>query len=445
MPKDGERVAAPPRAEHALPKPTTEDDHDVMALPARSTNGGFFWRRKKTPRLSGVLTATELEREFERERARVDRNSHCFSVCVFLPETPDDHDLERLSLVLKKRIRTPDVIGWLDTERLAVLLPETDAEGAWCFADDVTRKLSELKLEFDCLVHTYPADPDGDDGEPRSRSEAASRPAARSSEDADAEDEQTTRKPAARKKSARKKTSRKPRLVEDDERRDVACEELADVRRAAGRPVLDMSEHFTRRLPIWKRTLDIVVSATLLVALLPLFAVVAVLVRYTSPGPVIFKQTRAGLGGKPFTIYKFRSMYVDAEERRKELEDQNELDGPAFKIKDDPRMSPIGRILRRTSIDELPQLYNVLIGDMTLVGPRPPMLHEIANYEQWQLSRLDLTGGLTCIWQVSGRSEIGFEDWIRMDLRYVKERNFLMDIGLLGKTAKAVISGRGAY
>ena len=233
--------------------------------------------------------------------------------------------------------------------------------------------------------------------------------------------------------------------------REVACEEstndatLGALRSASERPVGDLSEHFLRPLPIWKRALDVIVSGLLLICLSPLFALVAIAVRLTSPGPAIFRQQRAGLGGKPFTIYKFRSMIVDAEARRREIEDQNEIDGPAFKMRNDPRMSPIGRFLRRTSIDELPQLWNVFIGDMTLVGPRPPMLTEIENYERWQMSRLEVTGGLTCIWQVSGRSEIGFDDWVRMDLRYLKTRNFLLDIGLLGKTAKAVISGRGAY
>ncbi len=391
-----------------------------MALLARSNNGGFFRRRSKLHRLPGVVSASELEREFERERARVDRNSHCFSVAVFLQESNDEEALVQLSRVLHERTRTPDLIGRLDSERLAVLLPDTDSQGAWSLADDVTRRLAELSLKFDCLVHTYPAHPtesdDDDDG---------SRVATPESDEA-AEEES------------------KPRLVEGEER-EVACADSKTLREGSQRPVVDLGEHFRKDLPVWKRALDISVSALLLVLLAPLLLVTAILVKVTSPGPIIFKQIRAGHGGKPFTIYKFRSMYVDAEERRKEIEDLNELDGPVFKIRNDPRMSPIGRFLRRMSIDELPQLWNVLVGDMTLVGPRPPMLNEIANYERWQLSRLDLKGGLTCIWQVSGRSEIGFEDWIRMDLKYVKTRTWLGDLGLLGKTAKAVISGRGAF
>lgn len=405
-----------------------------MALLARSNQGGFFRRRPKLSRIQGVVTASELEREFERERARVDRNAHCFSVAVFLQEERDEEALAQLAMILRGRARTPDVIGRLDEERLAALLPDTNSEGAWVFADDITRKLADAGLKFDCLVHTYPAEPTEPQG---------GEPSANEEEDADSED--PPQGGSGEDDSVAAKVKR-PRLVEDeDEDRDVACSDVKTLRSLSGRPVHDLNDVFHQDLPSWKRALDIFVSFTMIVALSPLLLATALAVKLTSPGPIIFKQRRAGLGGKPFTMYKFRSMYIDAEERRKEIEELNELDGPVFKIRNDPRMSPIGRFLRRTSIDELPQLYNVLIGDMTLVGPRPPMLNEIANYEQWQLSRLDLKGGLTCIWQVSGRSEINFEDWIRMDLKYVKTRNWLVDLGLLSKTAKAVISGRGAY
>ena len=139
-------------------------------------------------------------------------------------------------------------------------------------------------------------------------------------------------------------------------------------------------------------------------------------------------------------------MYVDAEERRKALETENDhTDGPIFKMRNDPRITPVGRILRRMSIDELPQLYNVLRGDMTLIGPRPPTLNEVEHYEPWQRKRLDITGGLTCIWQVSGRSEVGFEEWVRMDIEYQRKRSILFDVRLVMKTFGAVLSGRGAY
>ncbi|MCL4126199.1 UNVERIFIED_CONTAM: hypothetical protein GTU68_011836 [Idotea baltica] len=196
----------------------------------------------------------------------------------------------------------------------------------------------------------------------------------------------------------------------------------------------DLQQLFHIPISFRKRALDVVVAGTALVLLSPVFALVAIAVKLTSEGPAIFVQKRAGQGGEPFDFYKFRSMWIE-----------NEKDGPIFKIKDDPRMTPIGRFLRRTSLDELPQLYNVLKGDMTLVGPRPPTLDEVVHYEPWQYARLNIRGGITCIWQVSGRSEIGFEDWVRMDLRYAQKRGLALDLGLLAKTANAVVSGRGAY
>jgi lipopolysaccharide/colanic/teichoic acid biosynthesis glycosyltransferase len=172
---------------------------------------------------------------------------------------------------------------------------------------------------------------------------------------------------------------------------------------------------------------------------------VALLIKLDSPGPVFFRQIRAGLGGRPFVMYKFRSMRAGADAQKQDLHALNEKDGPIFKIRNDPRMTKVGRMLRKTSIDEMPQLWNVVKGDMTFVGPRPPTIDEVANYRPWQRRRLARTGGLTCIWQVSGRSEIGFEEWVRMDLRYVERQNMLLDLKLVAKTAGAVVSGRGAY
>jgi lipopolysaccharide/colanic/teichoic acid biosynthesis glycosyltransferase len=209
--------------------------------------------------------------------------------------------------------------------------------------------------------------------------------------------------------------------------------------------VKSLDPHFLLPQPVWKRAMDIVGSILMLLLSSPLFLIVAIAVKLDSPGNVFFHQPRAGRGGRPFMFHKFRSMYVDAEERKKALEAKNEVEGPIFKIRNDPRITRVGRIIRRTSIDELPQLWNVLMGNMSLVGPRPPTLDEVPNYEPWQARRLELLGGMTCIWQVSGRSEIGFEDWMRMDLRYLRHRSFLTDLGLLWRTIGAVFSRRGAY
>ncbi len=193
-----------------------------------------------------------------------------------------------------------------------------------------------------------------------------------------------------------------------------------------------------------KRVVDILVSGTALVVLSPIMGAIALAIKLTSPGPVFFKQTRAGLNGRPFQMLKFRSMYVDAEERKKELEKLNEMDGPVFKIKNDPRVTPVGRFIRKYSLDELPQLINVLKGDMSLVGPRPPVPEEVEKYDWWQRRRLSFRPGLTYIWQVSSRNEIGFQEWMEMDLAYIDNWSLALDFVLLLRTIPVVLTGKGA-
>jgi exopolysaccharide biosynthesis polyprenyl glycosylphosphotransferase len=198
-------------------------------------------------------------------------------------------------------------------------------------------------------------------------------------------------------------------------------------------------------LRVLKRMLDIAGSAAALWVLFPFLLAVAVLVKLTSPGTIFFRQLRVGLHGKKFHMLKFRSMVVNAEALKATLAAQNEQAGPVFKMKHDPRVTPLGRILRKYSIDELPQLVNVLRGDMTLVGPRPPVPQEVAQYEPWQRRRLSVPPGLTCLWQVSGRNEVAFEDWMYLDLQYIDNWSMGQDIGLLLKTVPAVVSGRGSH
>jgi exopolysaccharide biosynthesis polyprenyl glycosylphosphotransferase len=194
-----------------------------------------------------------------------------------------------------------------------------------------------------------------------------------------------------------------------------------------------------------KRFLDVVVSAMLLFLLAPIFALVALVIKITSEGPVIFRQTRVGLNGRLFELYKFRSMRVDSEDQLEVLREQNEMEGPVFKIKDDPRVTPLGRFLRRHSLDELPQLWNVLRGDMSLVGPRPPIPGEVSMYERRDRRRLSMRPGLTCTWQVSGRNEIrDFDSWVRLDLEYIDNWSLSRDILLLLRTIPVVLFGYGA-
>jgi len=193
-----------------------------------------------------------------------------------------------------------------------------------------------------------------------------------------------------------------------------------------------------------KRVMDIIISAILLILVLPVFAITLMLIKLESKGPVFFKQIRSGLNGRKFTLLKFRSMVVNAEEMQRELLHLDETDGPIFKIKDDPRVTKVGRFIRKTSIDELPQLINVLKGDMSLVGPRPPIPEEVEKYERWQRRRLSMKPGLTCIWQVSGRSSIGFKRWMNMDLEYIDKWSLGLDIKILLKTIPVVLLGKGA-
>ena len=194
-----------------------------------------------------------------------------------------------------------------------------------------------------------------------------------------------------------------------------------------------------------KRSLDFTVSLLLIMLISPLLAITALLIRLTSPGPVLFVQKRLGFNKRRFNIYKFRTMVPDAEQRMKEIAHLNEVTGPVFKIKDDPRITPIGRFLRKTSIDELPQLFNVLKGDMSLVGPRPLPVRDYEGFnEDWQRRRFSIRPGITCLWQIAGRSSIPFDRWMELDLQYIDKWSLWLDFQILLKTIPAVLRGSGA-
>jgi len=202
----------------------------------------------------------------------------------------------------------------------------------------------------------------------------------------------------------------------------------------------------SRAYLVAKRVTDVVVSATLIVALTPLFTLIAVLIKLTSTGPVIFAQWRIGKNGRPFRFYKFRSMVLDAENRKTSLLSQNDhTNSVTFKMRRDPRITWIGRIIRKGSIDELPQLWNVLEGEMTLVGPRPAVPAEVAQYTDYHRARLPVTPGLTCLWQVSGRGDLPFDRQVELDIEYIRRRSYWFDLILLARTVPTVLTGRGAY
>jgi len=214
----------------------------------------------------------------------------------------------------------------------------------------------------------------------------------------------------------------------------------------------DASLYAVERARLWlvyegtlKRALDVLLATLGLVASLPIWVGVMVAIKLDSRGPAIFVQDRVGQHGRRFRFYKFRSMRVDAERRLDEVESQNEVSGPVFKMRKDPRVTKVGAFLRRTSLDELPQLINVLKGDMSLVGPRPPLPKEVQQYRPSDMVRLSVKPGLTCLWQISGRSNLSFDEWMEFDRQYVRNMSLWLDLIILARTVGAVLSMRGAY
>ncbi len=214
----------------------------------------------------------------------------------------------------------------------------------------------------------------------------------------------------------------------------------------AGIPMLGAREmRISRAGRIAKRVLDLAIVILLGIPALLLAVVIAIAVRLDSPGPVFYSGVRVGPKSKLFDMYKFRSMVLGAEEQKEALKERNEADGPIFKIKDDPRLTKVGRWLRRSSLDELPQLYNVLLGQMSLVGPRPPLPEEVAEYKQWQRQRLSVIGGITGLWQVSGRSDLTFDELCLLDIYYIENWSLTLDLRILLQTIPHALFGRGAY
>ena len=334
-----------------------------------------------TPHFRGTLQC---------ERERVDRSGGCFSlVCFTAPAGRAGlAALRAVGRLLPRQLRLLDRAGWLSGCSIGVSLPNTPADGAWVLVKKIMLSLPEETARLNCRVYCYPMSWPSD-----ARGAANLAGAAASS---------------------------------------------AIPASAAG----PIEAYFVQPLPAWKRALDILGASFGLLVLSPLLLGTAVVIKCTSPGPILFRQLRSGLGSQPFRMIKFRSMVIDAEARQKDLMALNEQDGPAFKIKSDPRVTSIGRFIRATSIDELPQLWNVLVGEMSLVGPRPLPCHESDACRGWQRQRLSATPGLTCIWQLTGRSMVTFAEWMRMDIRYIRSRTLGHDLSLLFRTAFTLLLRR---
>ena len=347
----------------------------------------FLGVRKK--RLKGIPSPEEFWNILEEERARADRIGYELSLLVFQLGIGGDPCAitEPLLQVLEGRVRSFDQVGWWNKQEMGVLLAGASAEGAWKFADDVRQKVAVAASELPFRLYTYP-------------------------------------------------TPLFPKGEEDG----------FSFRPGEGRvqkEVQRLESLFVYQLPAWKRAVDILGSSLLIVILLPVFAIVALWIAIVSPGPALYKQRRIGNSGRPFTIWKFRTMKASADEsvHRQHVEHLIKSGEPMTKLDSlkDPRIIPLGNLFRRLGIDEFPQLINVLRGEMSLVGPRPDVPYSVRYYLPWQTRRLETNPGLTGLWQVSGKNKTTFKDMVRLDIRYTMKRSFLSDLRILVLTIPSIL------
>ena len=334
----------------------------------------------------------------------------------------DDAVRAEVADLIEDHLRATDEAGGLGDDEIGAVLWNTGREGAEKFIDRLLAAAPK-RLKIRATAFLYPMD----DGEPLTKSSDQTPPDNAVSDDDTAIDQ--------------------PAMQDTDPEIDVSEPAAIAAPVEAKRPAVTyepLAPALARGLSPIRRMIDIIGATIGLTLAAPVLLVAAVLIKLSDRGPVFFAQQRSGLGGRPFTIWKLRTMRTDAEAIKAKLQAQNEQDGAAFKMTHDPRVTHIGRLLRKTSIDELPQLWNVLRGEMSLVGPRPLPISEADNCDLWQKRRLDVMPGLTCIWQVEGRSRVSFIEWMRMDMRYIQRRSLWQDIRLIFATVPAVLLQRGA-
>lgn len=359
-------------------------------------------RRARQP-----LAEAEFVRTLARELARSERTTEIISMMVLDLVQARPEDLESLLDYLQKRLRLTDEIGWLDESHFAVLLPSTTGKEAAIVAESIADSLGDAQARINWRLHSSDQDEDVSGNTDK--------------RDVHLHDQDL---------DPPHPTNGHPRNDRAPADRKLAVEPLA--------PLLLVA------IPPAKRALDILVALPALILLSPILLLVAIAIRLDSRGDVLFRQSRVGQGGRVFQLLKFRTMVDNAEDLLEDLQGENLRDGPAFKIHQDPRVTRVGRIIRGIAVDELPQLWNVLMGDMTLVGPRPHLPREVVQYEPWHRSRLRVVSGLTCIWQVDGRlRNVSFADWVRQDIRYGTQYSPKRDLGLIARTAWVVLSNRG--
>lgn len=427
----------------------------------------------------------EIARETDRSNRRRDQREFALISIDFSDRDTPDTVLAKMTQDFVSRLRISDSLGWFDL-RLAVLLPETGKEGAAMVANDLLGIAKHYNVAIDTRISIFPWDDTitsiaselhstqstdrNATGGPDSGSGGLSDDGnAQSYDSANHQFFQTIQRFDTL-HTNKFGSSTGPHFTSDEDSYRArqgaepsvsVCEPPAEIQndlpasasfasnsrpeplkesKGTGIEVLFRSD----RTPWWKRTIDITFAGTGLLVLSPVFLVAAAAVKLSSPGPVFFKQMREGKEGKPFGILKFRTMIADAEAAQAALRDQSEQDGPAFKLKNDPRITRVGRYLRKSCIDELPQLLNVVRGEMSLVGPRPLPVGESHQCSAWQRQRLSVLPGLTCIWQAHGGRNIAFSEWMRMDMEYIRRRSMMYDLRLIVETAFIALLQRGS-
>lgn len=434
--------------------------------------------------LTGIKSRGELNKIINRERCRVDRNSHAFSLAVFTVSLSSFNGevAQSLAEILARRLRMTDEVGWLDDEHIAVVLDYTMAEGAWKFASDVCElvcekvNLSDQSDRLEYRIYTYSSSlpdeikrRDEDDDERfggRDGERAEEHFGGGDNKRYDAEDDEGGQGDDQDYDNGNKKRTDRghnQQKIRGSDKREEESVETADQsvgtevksfssakQSSAHRPVEGIEPILARKMPFYKRGMDVFGALFGIILLTPLFLVIALLITIVSPGPIFFKQERIGYFGKKFRMWKFRTMRinVDQSEHQKYLasliksgaEGTSNNGQSMHKLKNDKRVIPLGNFLRKTAIDELPQLFNVLKGDMSLIGPRPPIPYEVQEYHRWHYGRFDAVPGMTGLWQVSGKNRTTFKEMIRYDIAYSRNMSLRLDARILVGTIPAIVT-----
>jgi len=391
--------------------------------------------------LAGIKSPDELQIIINRERCRVNRNSHAFSLAVFKVNMTSYNGevAQSLAEILSRRLRLTDDAGWLDDEHIAVVLDYTWAEGAWKFASDISELVSEkmnLSDQSDRIeyrVYTY----------------SSTVPAEKEPRDEDDDDQyggKTNNRDGDKVGVNHSRDRVNKRFGEDDDINTLSLATQSSDRQS----VEGIEAILAKKIPIYKRGVDIFGALFGIMLLTPLFIVTSLLITIVSPGPIFFKQERIGYLGKKFKMWKFRTMRVNADQsEHKEYlasliksgsEGTSDNGQSMHKLKNDKRVIPLGNFIRKTAIDELPQLFNVLKGDMSLIGPRPPIPYEVEEYHRWHYGRFDAVPGMTGLWQVSGKNRTTFKEMIRYDIAYGRNMSLRLDARILAGTIPAIVT-----